>query len=56
MGELERIVEAQQAVASRMDGVSSVESDGLTECFHYDAASQLVVGQRSAVAMLGLLD
>lgn len=55
VADLAVIAEAQGSVAVALDHVGLAESDGLTECFHYDAASQLVVGQRSAVEMLRLL-
>ena len=54
VGDLELIADAQQAVADSMPQVAIVKSDGLSECFHYDATSQLVIGQRSADAMLQL--
>ena len=50
-GGLVEIAEAQQRVASTMDDVAIVSSDGMSECFHYDAASQLVIGQRIAQAL-----
>jgi len=53
-GGLSDIADAQAAVASSVEGVRLAESDGLSDCFHYDAASQLVVGQRAAVALLDL--
>ena len=56
VGGLRRIADAQHTVANTLDGVSLVESDGLSECFHYDSASQLVIGQRSADAMVMLLN
>jgi hypothetical protein len=55
VGDLALIAEAQESVSKQMEGVGLAESEGLTECFHYDAASQLVVGQRSGVEMLRLL-
>jgi hypothetical protein len=54
-GGLTKIAAAQEAVADAMDNVSLVESSGMSECFHYDATSQLVIGQRSGAAMLTLL-
>ena len=39
-----------------LQAVSLLESDGLSECFHYDAPSQIVIEQRSARAMLELLN
>lgn len=54
IGDLDMIADAQQAVANSLPHIAIVESDGLTECFHYDATSQLVIGQRSADAMLQL--
>jgi len=55
VGDLTQIANAQRSVAEAMDNVSIVESDGLSDCFHYGATSQLVVGQRSAQAMLSLM-
>ena len=55
VGDLTQIANAQRSVAEAMDNVSIVESDGLSDCFHYGATSQLVVGQRSAKAMLSLM-
>jgi hypothetical protein len=39
-----------------MEGVSMVKSDGMTDCFHYDAVSQLLIGQRTTKAMLEHLE
>lgn len=49
------IAEAQAEVSRTLDHVVLVESDGLSDCFHYDSASQVVVGQRSASALATLL-
>ena len=54
--DLEQIANAQQQVADTLDRVGLAESDGLTQCFHYDAASQMVIGQRVGIEMLNLLN
>ena len=56
VGGLTRIADAQHSAANTLDGVALVESDGLSECFHYDSTSQLVIGQRSGDAMILLLN
>ena len=56
VGGLSLIADAQHTVANTLDSVALVESDGLSECFHYDAASQLIIGQRGADAMVKLLN
>jgi hypothetical protein len=54
-GGLVEIAEAQQRVASTMENVALVSSDGISECFHYDAASQLIIGKRIADALADAL-
>lgn len=55
-GKLDVIQQAQEAVASALSKVSIVPSADLSDCFHYDSGSQIVVGERAATAMLELLD
>lgn len=50
------IQQAQDAVASALSNVSVVPSADLSECFHYDSGSQVVIGERAATAMLHILD
>lgn len=49
---LGEIADAQQKVAARVPNVALVESAGLSNCFHYDAVSQIVIGERVANALL----
>ena len=53
--DLSLIAEAQAQMVSETTNAALVESDGLTNCFHYDSFSQLIVGDRSASAILPLL-
>ena len=53
--DLSLIAEAQAQVVAETTNAALVESDGLTNCFHYDSFSQLIVGDRSASAMLPFL-
>ncbi len=54
-GNLEAIQAAQDAVASALDGVVTVETKDTSECFHYDSGAQIVIGERIAGAMVALL-
>lgn len=51
---LSEIADAQQRVVEGLPNAALVPSSGLTTCFHYDSASQIVVGQRVAQAWLEL--
>jgi len=53
--DLRLIAEAQAEVVSELSNTALVESDGLTNCFHYDSISQLIIGDRTATAMISLL-
>lgn len=52
---LRAIQQAQEAVSASLPKVSLVQSADLSDCFHYDAGSQVVIGERAAKAMLELL-
>ena len=54
-GELPIIQQAQNAVAAADAMISLVVSKDLSECFHYDSGSQIIIGERSAEAMLELI-
>ena len=54
-GELPVIQQAQNTVAASDATVSLVVSKDLSECFHYDSGSQIIIGERSAEAMLELI-
>jgi hypothetical protein len=49
---LTRIADAQQRVVEGLSNATLVSTSGLTTCFHYDSASQLLIGQRIAQAWL----
>lgn len=55
-GPLSDIADAQERVANALNEVGLIESDGLSPCFHYDSLSQMIIGQRSAVEMLRLME
>lgn len=48
------IQQAQKVVAAADDYTVTVPSADLSECFHYSAGAQLVIGERAASAMLPL--
>ena len=50
------IAEAQASFVSETEYSALVESDAMSNCFHYDSISQLVIGDRSANAMITLLN
>eukprot|EP00930_Biecheleria_cincta_P072297 TRINITY_DN59710_c0_g1_i1.p1 TRINITY_DN59710_c0_g1~~TRINITY_DN59710_c0_g1_i1.p1 ORF type:complete len:657 (+),score=114.49 TRINITY_DN59710_c0_g1_i1:75-2045(+) len=50
------IQQAQEAVSTSLPNVSLVPSADLSDCFHYDSGSQVVIGERAAKAMLELLN
>ena len=50
-GQMATIRAAQDAVTDT-PGVSTVESNDTSECYHYDSGAQLVIGERAAKAML----
>lgn len=52
---LPEIQQAQDAVAAALPKVYVVPSADLSECFHYDSGSQVVIGERAATAMLAML-
>ena len=54
-GELPTIQRAQNAVAVVDQSISLVPSKDLSECFHYDSGSQILIGERAGNAMLELL-
>ena len=49
------IADAQATFVAETENTVLVESDGITNCFHYDSVSQLVIGDRTANAILPLL-
>ena len=55
VNDLSLIAESQAQVVAETSNAALVDSDGLTNCFHYDSFSQLIIGDRSASAMLPLL-
>lgn len=55
-GELPTIQQAQNTVATSDVTVSLVVSKDLSECFHYGSGSQIIIGERSAEAMLKLIE
>jgi len=50
-GQMLAIRAAQDAVTD-IAGVTAVESNDTSECYHYDSGAQLVIGERAANAML----
>ena len=54
-GELKTIQIAQNNVAQADRNTSIVNSKDLSDCFHYDSGSQIIIGERIGNSMLELL-